>query len=214
MSPIYAFRATVFADLSMKPFILQETPTVDALKNMGGALSKELRSLLVYYGENPDSPDAPKPEDFFNLIASFSSSLQVCNSVSELFSLVVNLFSQKCAVEVHDAEVRLKLSRTPSTTRLDKSLAPSQQVAIELGSIEQDHTRGRTIKGQHDGDGNGSKPSGESSSGNGSVGRGDLDQAIRTMREGKRRNRPPRPLSKIFLDGGNGAGRPHSRLFD
>lgn len=46
-----------------------------------------------------------------------------------------------------------------------------------------------------------------------SVGRGDLDQAIRSMREGKRRNRP-RPLSKIFLDGANAGGRPQSRLFD
>jgi hypothetical protein len=43
---------------------------------MGSALEGELRSLLAYYGENPDSPDAPKPEDFFGLIASFSSSLQ------------------------------------------------------------------------------------------------------------------------------------------
>jgi diaphanous 1 len=46
-----------------------------------------------------------------------------------------------------------------------------------------------------------------------SVGRGDLDQAIRSMREGKRRSRP-RPLSKIFLDGANAGGRPQSRLFD
>jgi diaphanous 1 len=44
---------------------------------MSSALENELRSLLFYYGENPDSPDAPKPEDFFGLIASFSSSLQV-----------------------------------------------------------------------------------------------------------------------------------------
>jgi hypothetical protein len=34
------------------------------------------------------------------------------------------------------------------------------------------------------------------------VNRGDLDQAIRSMRDGKRRARPSRPLSKIFLDGG------------
>lgn len=42
------------------------------------------------------------------------------------------------------------------------------------------------------------------------VNRGDLDQAIRSMRDGKRRARPNRPLSKIFLDG----GRPQSRAFD
>jgi diaphanous 1 len=44
---------------------------------MGMAIDKELKGLLAYYGENPDSPEAPKPEDFFGLIASFSSSLQV-----------------------------------------------------------------------------------------------------------------------------------------
>lgn len=44
---------------------------------MGMAIDNELKGLLAYYGENPDSPEAPKPEDFFGLIASFSSSLQV-----------------------------------------------------------------------------------------------------------------------------------------
>lgn len=43
-----------------------------------------------------------------------------------------------------------------------------------------------------------------------SLGRGDLDQAIRSMRDGKRRARPQRPLSKIFFDG----GRPQSRMYD
>lgn len=44
-----------------------------------------------------------------------------------------------------------------------------------------------------------------------SVGRGDLDQAIRSMRDGKRRARPQntRPLSKIFVDGAR-----HSRVFN
>jgi diaphanous 1 len=44
---------------------------------MGNMIQEELRSLLIYYGENPDSSDAPKPEDLFGLVASFSSSLQV-----------------------------------------------------------------------------------------------------------------------------------------
>jgi diaphanous 1 len=56
--------------------VKQVSPRVDALKNMGSTLEAELRSLLAYYGENPDSPDAPRPEDFFGLIASFSSSFQ------------------------------------------------------------------------------------------------------------------------------------------
>jgi len=44
---------------------------------MSSSVENDLRSLLIYYGENPDSPDAPKPEDFFGLIQSFSLSLQV-----------------------------------------------------------------------------------------------------------------------------------------
>lgn len=36
------------------------------------------------------------------------------------------------------------------------------------------------------------------------LGRGDMDQAIRSIREGKmRRVRPTRPISKIFVDGSN-----------
>jgi diaphanous 1 len=43
-----------------------------------------------------------------------------------------------------------------------------------------------------------------------SVGRGDLDQAIRSMRDGRRRARPDRDhraLSKIFMDGSNRQSR-------
>jgi len=42
--------------------------------------------------------------------------------------------------------------------------------------------------------------------GNRSVGRGSYDQAIRTVGAGRRRDRPTRPLSRIFLDGATGSG--------
>lgn len=58
-------------------FIAQVSPNVDSLMKMGNMIEEELRSLLIYYGEDPDSPDAPKPEEFFGLVASFSSTLQV-----------------------------------------------------------------------------------------------------------------------------------------
>jgi hypothetical protein len=51
--------------------------TIDAVSKLGSALEADLKNLLEYYGETPDSPDSPKPEDFFALILSFSSSLQV-----------------------------------------------------------------------------------------------------------------------------------------
>lgn len=61
----------------MQAFVGQFKPAIEALKNMGTSIEGELRSLLIFYGENPDSSEAPKPEDFFGLILSFSSSLQV-----------------------------------------------------------------------------------------------------------------------------------------
>jgi hypothetical protein len=51
--------------------------TIDAVSKLGSALEADLKNLLEYYGETPDSPDSPKPEDFFALILSFSASLQV-----------------------------------------------------------------------------------------------------------------------------------------
>ena len=51
--------------------------TVDAMKNMSTSLESELNSMLVFFGEKPESPEAPKPEDFFGMILSFSSVLQV-----------------------------------------------------------------------------------------------------------------------------------------
>jgi diaphanous 1 len=47
------------------------------MSKLGSALETDLKNLLIYYGETPDSPDSPKPEDFFALILSFSSALQV-----------------------------------------------------------------------------------------------------------------------------------------
>jgi len=61
----------------LKLFIIQKTFAVEILTKMGKAVGAELQSLLMYYGERPDSPEAPKPEDFFSLVVSFSTSLQV-----------------------------------------------------------------------------------------------------------------------------------------
>ena len=180
---------------------------------MGAALVKELHSLLAYYGENPDSPNAPKPEDFFGLIASFSSSLQVMKLVSmssRLLSYCV--LPQKCALEVHDAEAKLQKSLPIPKLAVEeapekKSDAVSMLFRAVFWCI---YASLQTIKAQE----NGGKGNVLQALGSGSVGRGDLDHAIRSMREGKRRPRQARPLSKIFLDGGTISGRPHSRMFD
>lgn len=70
-------RTTPYLMEFFKPFLVEERVTIDAMSKLGAALESDLRNLLVYYGETPDSPDSPKPEDFFALILSFSSSLQV-----------------------------------------------------------------------------------------------------------------------------------------
>ncbi|KAJ6566848.1 hypothetical protein B0H19DRAFT_1258033 [Mycena capillaripes] len=61
----------------IEPFVVQVGPSAKAMKIMGNLLQEEYRSLLVYYGENLDSPEALDAEKLFQLILSFSSSLQV-----------------------------------------------------------------------------------------------------------------------------------------
>ncbi|KAI0776213.1 FH2-domain-containing protein [Trametes elegans] len=158
----------------MQPFALQMSSVVESLKNMSTSLENELRSLLAFYGETPDSPEAPKPEDFFGLILSFSSSLQ------------------KAALEVHDS--------------MPKPGPPSPKITVEESASSAGES---TIKGT-DAQGDTLRPSYSRATAR-SVGRGDLDQAIRSMRSGKRRERAPpsRPLSKIFVDGARA-----SRIFE
>jgi len=154
----------------MQPFASKFGDNVAALKNMSNSVDSELRSLLQYYGEDPDGPDCPTPDIFFGWISSFSSSLQ------------------KCA-----REIQAKLN---------------PQVLMPIRIPSENMPSESTIKAAQ-----GSSPhllSPQGGSQGHSVGRGDLDQAIRSMRDGNRRVRPSRPLSKIFFDG----GRPQSRMYD
>jgi hypothetical protein len=56
---------------------------VDALKNMASALESELRSLFLYYGESTETAEGIKAEDFFGMILSFATSLQVGTNRTE-----------------------------------------------------------------------------------------------------------------------------------
>ncbi|KAG6861568.1 hypothetical protein C0995_014864 [Termitomyces sp. Mi166 len=180
----------------------QVSSSVDALKNMSNSLDGELRGLLSYFGEDPNAQEASKPEDFFGLIVSFSTSLQSLEPKPDTIYA-----SQKSALEVHDAQE--KRGPPPAKPVIPEVVAPEPEVqktnTIQASSIP-----------AHLG------PPLAASTGYAaglyasSIGRGDLDQAIRSMREGKRRVRPTRPLSKIFLDGAGpgGSGRPQSRIYD
>lgn len=88
----------------MQPFLQEKSNTIDALKNMAASLSKELDAMLSYYGEKPDTPESPKPEDFLGLILSFSSSLQVGQGKVYLSFFLSHHCWQKCGIEVHEAE--------------------------------------------------------------------------------------------------------------
>ncbi|KAG6832180.1 hypothetical protein H0H92_004911 [Tricholoma furcatifolium] len=166
----------------MQTFVQQVSSSVDALKNMSSSVEDELRGILAYFGEDPSAQDAPKPEDFFGMIVSFSTSLQ------------------KSALEVHDAQEKRGTSLPPSqliptVPEVVASQPEEKEAALPL---EKTIKAPPTIRA-------GPPPAASQGYAAGlrvpSVGRGDLDQAIRSMREGKRRARPSRPLSKIFLDG-------------
>lgn len=62
---------------------------------MGAMVESEIRLLMNYYGESPDSPEAPKPEDFFALIASFSSSLQVSSRLYTSVWMLTNVIEMR-----------------------------------------------------------------------------------------------------------------------
>jgi hypothetical protein len=191
---------------------------------MGTALEGELRSLLAYYGENPDSPDAPKPEDFFGLVASFSSSLQagVCIHVFAANSITITsrnvpsrFMMQKRSAKYQYPRRQRNLPKHPfkktlvSFSRWSSFMLTAEPQTIKAKATPTPQSRQSLMPRPANSQGY--------AAGNRSVSRGDFDLTIRSMRDGKRRARPQasRPLSRIFLDGSGGnTGRPQSRLFE
>ncbi|KAJ3551751.1 hypothetical protein NM688_g4527 [Phlebia brevispora] len=160
----------------MQPFVQQVSGNVDALNNMAISLDTQLASLLTFFGEKPDSPEAPKPEDFFGLILTFSTSLQ------------------KAALEVHDATPVAQQQVAQVQVQVEGPSTPTQESTIKFSEGTVHHLL---------------QPSSQGRASGLSLGRGDLDQAIRSMRDGRRRARPHRPASKIFVDGARA-----SRIYD
>ncbi|KAF9506490.1 hypothetical protein BS47DRAFT_1399443 [Hydnum rufescens UP504] len=172
----------------MEEFMRDARGEVNALEHAGIALRNELTAVLVYFGESTrdlsSSEPGSKPEDFFALIVTFSSSLQ------------------KAALEMHDAQSPAPLVLPVATTAVvgskdkDKSmkeLLEERGPLSDLPDLRTPSGGGSTLRGTnrtvktHD---------------HLSVGRGDLDQAIRSLRDGQRRKeRTSAPLNKMFLDG-------------
>lgn len=68
---------------TIQPFLQDARRNVGALNNMASALESELRSLFLYYGESTEAAEGLKAEDFFGMILSFSTSLQVSTNLAE-----------------------------------------------------------------------------------------------------------------------------------
>ena len=112
-------------------------------------------------------------------------------------------------MEVHDAAPALVLPPTVVTIAAEPTEPEPESVCSLLLCLHIILTSfAQTVKGLMPPTTN---SQGRAAGGRHTLSRGDLDQAIRSMRDGKRRARPDRerPLSKMFLD-----GRPASRVFD
>lgn len=78
-----------------QPFLGQISERVDALKQLAQTVENDLRSLYAYFGESFDTPESPKPEDFFGMICSFSLSLQVSHRSAAITDLLQHNLSRK-----------------------------------------------------------------------------------------------------------------------
>lgn len=149
----------------MEPFLGQISERVDALKQLAQTVENDLRSLYAYFGESFDTPESPKPEDFFGMICSFSLSLQ------------------KAAVEVHNSASKQAL--TPAVLqekemRSEPSTAGGQNASELLPPLSNSEEKRATL------------------------GRGEVDETIRMLKEGTFRNHArngPLDANKIFVDG-------------
>lgn len=159
----------------MQPFIRSSAESVYALKALAESTQVKLAEMISYFGESTEGPEPTKPEDVFELVLSFASSLQ------------------KTALEVNVTMIQPSPSVMVASADEEPAATTPKQEKQELLSPPDASLEG-SISGVHL-----------------SAGRGDLDQAIRSLRSGRRRSRQERPLSKIFLDGGNNR---RSRLYE
>lgn len=61
-------------DSTLQQFLRHASPAMNALSTLGKTLDDELKTLVLYFGEDPSQM---KPEELFDLVAQFSSSLLV-----------------------------------------------------------------------------------------------------------------------------------------
>jgi diaphanous 1 len=165
----------------LEPFILTAQPKISKLARLHMDVQTDLASLATYLGCGKDEI---RPEEILSIVVSFSSILQ--KAASEMAK--------------HPLEVKPSLPPPLSSLQLDGSgvlllAAARRETQASSGSAE-------TIKLKFDEEGMIRSV--------GTMNRGDLDQAIRSIHGGVRRRERREAstigrgvrLSKIFLDGG------------
>jgi diaphanous 1 len=178
------------------PFIAEAAPVIARLTALQSDLNRELKALLHYYGEKVEGEDSTKPEDFFAMILGFSSALH--KAAAEMSKDVVK--------EAGKGEPKADLSklsvaaqkREASSGSITPTSAPTSIRAMQaddaLSTLAMGLPKSVAIRG--------------------TMSRGDLDEAIRSIHGGVRRQdrmqgtmgreRASVRLSKIFLDGVQG----------
>lgn len=134
--------------------------------------------------------------------------------LNSTFSILIGaLYShQKAALEVHDKEAK-SVPKTPTLTITEEIATSAETVRVLILPLNSCSHPDQTVKGKNKAPEESTlkPPSGDpyARRGGGSTGRGDLDQAIRSMRKGTRKDRPRPPANRVFLDGAR-----NSRVFD
>lgn len=177
------------------------------------SVEADLQSLLAYFGEAGDSSSSSEgsnPEEFFTLVLSFSSALQVGHCVARYRLCLTLHFTNR--------KRQNKLPNYPSSSLLDRQrrLQCRCQVSISyvtlrvsLQTLNLTFSAFLPLQAQSpvDAPQSGSKTRSSSNQsrlqvpGERSVGRGDFDDALRSIRTGKRRDRNAPTLGKTFFDG-------------
>lgn len=199
----------------MNRFSNEAAASVERIQKMGAAIDGDLKGLLAYFGEQSEvspsdtdvtnlealrlttclvqGPESTRPEDFFSMVLSFSLALQ------------------KAAAEVTK---HLAPSISPSARPVSPSLLPFAPCPTPLTlspSFSQPFSTRPSALANSAPPAVRPNPSlAHLSSPAKTVGKGDLDEAIRSLHGGQRRTRErdasqsTRPLSKIFVDGSAG----------
>ncbi|KAG0232219.1 hypothetical protein BGX31_005209 [Mortierella sp. GBA43] len=126
----------------MEKFVDANEEGIQKIVSVGQGLEQDLRTLLAFYGEDPNNP---KPEDFFGMLVSFSAMLQKS--------------------QVENEALAKKLTKKQEPANKNRRPSDTQKGGLSVPPVRD----------------------------------GQLDNAIRGLRSGLRRNRD-RPMSHLYSE--------------